>query len=58
MKVFEIIRRITDGAIRVVKYTIAEENNTDLICLQCGGKCGEECVVESGAGACAPHEKT
>ena len=43
---------------RVVKYTIAEENNTDLICLQCGGKCGEECVVESGAGACAPHEKT
>ena len=43
---------------RVVKYTLADENNTDLICLQCGGRCGDECVVQAGRGACARPQKT
>jgi len=43
---------------RIVKYTLAGENNTDLICLQCGGKCGEVCVVKSGLGICAKPEKS
>ncbi|MBU8870913.1 MAG: MarR family transcriptional regulator [Gemmatimonadales bacterium] len=38
---------------RIVKYTVNEEHNTELICLQCGGACGEECVVKDGMGPCA-----
>ncbi len=37
---------------RILKYTLAEENNTDLICLQCGGKCGDDCVVSASNGTC------
>ncbi len=42
---------------RITKYTLAEENNTELICLQCGGKCGDVCVVKTGSGTCARPAK-
>ena len=42
---------------RIVRYTLAEESNTDLICLQCGGRCGDECIVASGLGVCAKPKK-
>ena len=51
-------RDLLDYLQRIVRYTLAGENNTDLICLQCGGKCGETCVVKSGLGICAKPEKS
>jgi len=43
---------------RIVQFTLADENNTDLLCLQCGGRCGEECLVQASKGVCARPEKT
>ena len=37
---------------RVIRHTLADEQNCDLICLQCGGRCGSECSVEDLAGIC------
>lgn len=37
---------------QVIRYTLAEESNTELICLQCGGNCGQDCAVEDGRGKC------
>jgi len=42
---------------RVIRFTLAEEQDTDLICLQCGGKCGDSCVIESCKGLCSMPEK-
>jgi hypothetical protein len=42
---------------KVIHFTIAEEQDTDLICLQCGGQCGESCVIESSNGLCAMPDK-
>jgi DNA-binding MarR family transcriptional regulator len=50
--------QLLDFLQRIVKYTLADENNTDLICLQCGGTCGSNCIVEEGKGSCFPHNKT
>ena len=43
---------------RIVQYTLANESNTDLICLQCGGKCGSKCIVENWKGVCKRPEIT
>lgn len=32
---------------RIIRYTLADERNTDQICRQCGGRCGEDCVIGS-----------
>ncbi len=37
---------------RVITFTLAEEHDTELICLQCGGSCGDTCVIESCRGLC------
>ncbi len=42
---------------RVITFTLAEEQNTEVICLQCGGKCGDSCVIESCKGLCALPDK-
>lgn len=42
---------------KVISYTIAEEQDMDLICLQCGGNCGDNCVIESGSGLCSLPDK-
>ncbi len=42
---------------RVITFTLAEEQDTDLICLQCGGNCGDSCVIESCKGLCSLPEK-
>lgn len=44
--------QLLDYLQRIVKYTLADESNSDLICLQCGGNCGTSCVVETGKGIC------
>ncbi len=44
--------QLLDYLQRIVKFTLADESNSDLICLQCGGKCGNSCVVETGKGIC------
>lgn len=38
---------------RVITFTLSEEQNTELICLQCGGNCGDNCVVETTLGPCS-----
>jgi len=42
---------------KVVIYTLSGEQDTELICLQCGGKCGDNCVIESCKGLCTLPEK-
>jgi len=42
---------------RVITFTLAEEQETEVICLQCGGKCGDSCVIESCKGLCALPDK-
>ena len=42
---------------RVIIFTLAEEQDTEVICLQCGGNCGESCVIESCKGLCTMPEK-
>lgn len=42
---------------RVIRHTLADEHNTDLICQQCGNRCGEECVVSECRGECKAPEK-
>ena len=37
---------------RVVKHTMRYGHDMDLICLQCGGQCGEECIVKGTSGSC------
>jgi MarR family transcriptional regulator, organic hydroperoxide resistance regulator len=49
--------QLLDFLQRIVKYTLADENNTDLICLQCGGKCGSSCAVETVEGICSRPKK-
>ncbi len=42
---------------KVVIYTLAGEQDTELLCLQCGGSCGENCVIESCKGLCTMPAK-
>jgi len=35
---------------RVIRFTLAEEQDTEMICLQCGGHCGDHCVVAPATG--------
>ena len=42
---------------RVIRFTLAEEQETEVICLQCGGNCGDSCVIESCKGLCAMPER-
>jgi len=42
---------------KVVIYTLAGEQDTELLCLKCGGSCGDTCVIESCKGLCAMPEK-
>lgn len=42
---------------KVVIYTLAGEQDTELLCLQCGGSCGDNCVIESCKGLCTMPEK-
>ena len=43
---------------RVVRYTLAGENQSDLICLQCGGACGNACAVANTEGICLNRNST
>ena len=38
---------------RVIRFTLAEEQDIDMICLQCAGLCGDSCVIESREGSCS-----
>lgn len=42
---------------RIVRFTVDPRLKTELICLQCGGACGPECVVEGGLGPCAKPQQ-
>jgi DNA-binding MarR family transcriptional regulator len=38
---------------RVTRFTLAEEQDIEAICLQCGGNCGISCVIEKRKGVCS-----
>jgi len=44
---------LTDMLRRIITSTLSKEQNTELICLQCGGNCGDNCVVETTVGPCS-----
>jgi len=50
-------RALLDLVKKVVIYTLAGEQDTELLCLQCGGSCGDNCVIESCKGLCAMPDK-
>ena len=35
-----------------VKNTLHEDMDTDILCLQCNGSCGENCIVKEANGTC------
>ncbi len=42
---------------RVIRFTLADEKDAELVCLQCAGRCGEDCVLDESQGSChAPKE--
>lgn len=43
---------------RIVKFTLAEQHHNDLICLQCGGACGNDCLIEALEGACRKSDSS
>lgn len=43
---------------RIIRCTLADERNTDRICRQCGGRCGDDCVVGNARGSSAPFRTT
>ena len=43
---------LLDMVRRVIRFTVAKEQDIEAICLQCGGKCGESCVIEHCQGHC------
>lgn len=48
---------LLDMVKRVITFTLAGEQDTEVICLQCGGNCGDSCVIESCKGLCALPDK-
>jgi len=33
---------------RVIQCTLADDLDTDVVCIQCAGECGDECVLRHG----------
>lgn len=44
--------RLLDFIQRLIRHTLADEQDVDLICYQCGGRCGDACVIEHCQGTC------
>jgi DNA-binding MarR family transcriptional regulator len=40
---------------RVIQFTLADERDAELVCLQCAGNCGTECVIKTSQGSCYAH---
>ncbi|MBD3222498.1 MarR family transcriptional regulator [bacterium] len=38
---------------RIVQSTLANEQDVDLICYTCGGRCGDPCVLQHRRGSCS-----
>jgi DNA-binding MarR family transcriptional regulator len=38
---------------RVIQHILADERDAELVCLQCAGECGEECVISQSQGTCS-----
>ncbi|MEZ4388114.1 MAG: MarR family transcriptional regulator [Candidatus Krumholzibacteriia bacterium] len=45
--------RFLDFIQRVVRDTLSDEQDADVICYQCGGRCGESCVLAHRDGTCS-----
>jgi DNA-binding MarR family transcriptional regulator len=40
---------------RVIQFTLADERDAELVCLQCAGNCGSDCVIKVSQGSCYAH---
>lgn len=47
--------QLLDFIQRIVQHTLSDEQDADIICYQCGGRCGHDCVVEQRKGTCSLH---
>lgn len=45
--------RLLDYIQRIVRFTLSDEQDVDAICYQCGGRCGDNCILEDRAGSCS-----
>jgi len=43
---------------RIIRFTIADEQDIDMVCFQCNGECGDECVVSELEGTCTLERRT
>jgi DNA-binding MarR family transcriptional regulator len=43
---------------RIIRFTLAEEQDTEVICLQCGSRCGDSCLIDCSQDACFMPEKS
>lgn len=37
---------------RVIRFTLADEQDAEMVCLQCAGRCGDDCVLTDSQGSC------
>jgi len=44
--------RLLENVQRVIYNTLSRDQDTDLICFQCSGHCGDACVIERRRGTC------
>lgn len=44
--------QLLDYLQRLIRTTLSQEQDVDLICYQCGGHCGDVCVIETRVGNC------
>lgn len=42
---------------RIVRGTLTEAHDFEMICYQCGGRCGDSCVIEHRRGTCSLTRK-
>lgn len=45
--------QLLDHVRRIIRFTLSSEQDVEAICYQCGGRCGDDCVIEHRQGACA-----
>ena len=49
--------QLLDHLKRIIRHTLSDAQDIDLICYQCGGRCGDDCVIEDRRGTCVLKDK-
>jgi len=42
---------------KFIQGLLSDQQNTDLICMQCDGNCGDDCVISACSGTCSFHPR-